>query len=547
MITIKTPGQSLKSRIVLWTGLFVVAAVFSAKAAVAPRTILFVDDRDVLYRSGTEKQVVQYTKDAGNPVIAPMRNWEGMLGWVSVYRDPKTGRFQLWYQAYQERRKEDKKLRSVVCYAESSDGVNWVKPALGLFPFYEETDTNIVLIGSGGYGDRYCNSVTVDDRDPDPAKRYKMLYYDWNLGDGIEGGAGVKLAYSPDGIHWTKVDGLLALNSFAGKGEQAPFSDETGYYETKTKSGAIKRTWLVPQSMSDALDFFYDPRREAYTVYGKMWVPGPDGGLIWKHGLGRIMSKDLLHWTKPELILTTDDRDPPHLEFHTSPVFPYNGMYLSLNQELDRGAGIVEAAFMSSRDGDNWDRTFAGIPVIPRGQGAVFDAGSIITNGYPVVLEDKVLFYFGAYRGTVIGGVGLNSQVAGSTDYFSGVGLATTPRDRFVAVRPNPAAPVKGQKKGAPKLVNTIGQVTLKPLDLAGVKEILVNADATGGSVRVELLNEDGYRLRGFTKDDAEPLAVDGLRQPARWRGKALSDLPPGRYLVRIHLQNAALYAVTIK
>ncbi len=84
-------------------------------------------------------------------------------------------------------RKEDKRLKCVVCYATSDDGLAWTKPNLGLFPFFETKETNIVLIGAGddeqgGYGDRYCNSVLVDPRETDPARRYKMAYYDWAVG-----------------------------------------------------------------------------------------------------------------------------------------------------------------------------------------------------------------------------------------------------------------------------------------------------------------------------------------------------------------------------
>src|SRR5688572_5585310 len=101
-----------------------------------PRTILFADDEDVLYRPGTIKRVMEFKKPSPDPVIAPEKAWEGMIGWTSVHRDPKTGKYQIWYQAYQERRKEDKTLKCVVCYAESDDGIVWTKPNLGLFPFY---------------------------------------------------------------------------------------------------------------------------------------------------------------------------------------------------------------------------------------------------------------------------------------------------------------------------------------------------------------------------------------------------------------------------
>ena len=57
--------------------------------------------------------------------------------------------------------------RCVVCYAESDDGVHFVKPELDLFAFNEVQRTNIVLVGSGGHSLRYANSVVVDPRDPD--------------------------------------------------------------------------------------------------------------------------------------------------------------------------------------------------------------------------------------------------------------------------------------------------------------------------------------------------------------------------------------------
>ena len=330
-------------------------------------------------------------------------------------------------------------------------------------------DTNIVLLGArGGYGERYCNSVVVDPRDPDPQKRYKMAYYDWVPSEGAAGGSGTHVAFSPDGIHWTKyAGGFVSKTPFGGKGTLSPIRRrEAPTWKKSCKDGGVRRSGAIPLGMSDALDVFYDPRREAFVGYGKMWTPCPDGTLAWKHAMGRIESKDFIHWSKPELMLTVNDRDAAQLEFHTSPVFFYNGMYFSLNQILDRSVGTMDAEFMSSRDGFRWDRSLAGAFAIPRGAPGRFDAGSVITNGTPVILEKEMRFYYGGYRGTAIGGVGLNNQVAGAKDYFSGVGLATTPRDRFVAVGINPKSPVKGQKKDKPQLVNTIGNVTLRPLDL---------------------------------------------------------------------------------
>lgn len=526
-------------------GLVFVVAAEAAK----PRTILFADDEDVLYRPGTVRRVVQLKRQSQDPVIKPEKPWEGMLGWTSVYRDPKTGKHQLWYQAYQERRVEDKLLKNVVCYAESMDGITWMKPNLGLIPFYEEKETNIVLIGQrGGYGERYCNSVVVDPRDPDPNKRYKMAYYDWVAAEGIAGGSGTHIAFSPDGIHWTKQEiGIVSPSSFGAKGRAAPFAGEEPYVEEHLKDGRVRRAWTQPQTMSDALDVFYDPKRKVFAGYGKMWTPWPDGTLGFKHAMGRIESKDFVHWSKPQLVLTVNDRDAPQIEFHTSPVFYYNGMYFSLNQILDRHAGTMDAEFISSRDGLRWDRGLQGSFAIPRGEPGRFDAGSVITNGTPVILKNEMRFYYGGYRGTAIGGIGLNEQKPGTADYHSGIGMVSTPRDRFVALAINSDCPVKAQKPGKPKITNTIGQVTLKAQDITGISTITINANATDGSAWVEILNEDGFRLHGFTKEEATPLKGDSLAFAARWKEKELADLPPGNYLIRVHLLQAELYAVSLK
>jgi len=93
--------------------------------------------------------------------------------------------------------------------------------------------------------------------------------------------------------------------------------------------------------------------------------------------------------------------------------------------------------------------------------------------------------------------------------------------------------------------IDKIGQITLKPIDLAGCKGITLNADASGGAVRVELLDEHGRRLHGFTRDDAESITTDGLRHAAKWKGKAMSDLPPGHYTPRLHLENAEVFAMS--
>jgi hypothetical protein len=91
-----------------------------------------------------------------------------------------------------------------------------------------------------------------------------------------------------------------------------------------------------------------------------------------------------------------------------------------------------------------------------------------------------------------------------------------------------------------------VGQVTLKPVELSGDSKITINADAREGEVRIELLDDQMRRVRGFSRDEASVIQGDSLRHAVKWESKSLSDLPPGRYHLRAHLNRATLFAVSI-
>lgn len=502
------------------------------------RTILLVDDHDVLYRSGTKRVLQPLRRHSDQPRIAQTKPWEVAIGWTSAYRDPRTGKYQLWYQAYAGKRAGDKRLECVVCYAESEDGIHFVKPELTIYPFKDEPRTNIVLIGNGGYGDRYCNSVLVDPNEKDPARRYKMAYYDWSTERGREY-PGLHVAFSRDGIHWTKHDkGPLYRTHYGGRGLPPPFADEDPYKETPAKNAPVRKTWFFPLTMADAVDVFFDPRREKFVIYGKMWMDSPEGGTAWKHGMGRIESPDFLQWSKPEFILAPDDRDAPDVEFHTSPVFFHHDRYFCLNQILDRRAkGAIDIELMTSRDGWAWERPFRSQYFLARSEAGRFDSRAIFTNSTPVILDDEMRFYYGAYNQSPIGGV---RAEAGQR---SGVGLATLPRDRFAGIRPV----ARSEQVTLRKPLENIGQVTLKPLDLTGCRELQLNANAESGSIQVEVLTESGYRVRGYGREDCLPVRGDSLRHRIAWKSQRLDQLPPGRYLLRLHLDNATVFAVSFR
>jgi hypothetical protein len=137
----------------------------------------------------------------------------------------------------------------------------------------------------------------------------------------------------------------------------------------------------------------------------------------------------------------------------------------------------------------------------------------------PIVHDDEIRFYYGAYASW-------NADIgSGST----GIGMASMPRDRFAGLRPSADT----------------AQVTLKAQPIRGGSAIFINA--VGGKVHVEILNASGNRMPGFTKADAVAIEGDVMRRPVQWRDKTLDDLPSGQYFIRIHLENAEVFAITVR
>lgn len=516
--------------------LLFIALGFSSSAA--DRTLLFVDDHDIMYRSGTRRFMQQPVRHARNPLITEDKPWELAIGFTSMHRDAQTGKYQLWYQAYAGKRAQVKTHECVVCYAESDDGVTFTKPNLGLFEFNGEKATNIVLIGGGGYGDRYCNSVLFDTLEQDAARRYKMTFNDWTQDEKGEVWGGLHVAYSPDGIHWTKAPGApFYRTSYGGKGQQLPFTGDNPYSETRLPDGRIRRQALLPLTLSDAADVLYDPTHKAYVIFGKMWICGPDGAHAWKHGMGRSQSTDFLHWSKPQFVCVPDDEDG-ELEFHTSPVFMHRERYFSLNEILRRAErGMMDIELMISRNGFEWERPFRKTLFLERSPGEQFDSGTLLTNNNMIIHGEQMRFYYGAYSSGAIGG---GTDITGDQQK-SGVGLVTLPLDRFAGIRSEPLAPTAKVKQPP-----SIGQITLKPLDLQGRTELYLNANATDGAVWAELLDASGYRVPGFDKASSIPLKQDSLHHRLEWKGKKLTDLPAAQYHIRLHLQKAVVFALTL-
>jgi len=76
---------------------------------------------------------------------------------------------------------------------------------------------------------------------------------------------------------------------------------------------------------------------------------------------------------------------------------------------------------------------------------------------------------------------------------------------------------------------------------------LLLNAAARGGSVRVEVLDEKGQVIPGFSAQDCLPLTGDGVDQPVRWKSQPTLQPVIGKPVrLRFLLENATIYAFQI-
>jgi hypothetical protein len=266
-------------RFVLLAGLASSLAAAPAPRAARPeeRTILLVDDHDVLYRAGTRRVLNPPARHPRNPVIGDERPYEKTVAYCSVHRDPTTGKYQLWYQAWAGK-------GAYLCYATSDDGIAWTKPDLGLVAYDGSTRNNIVLAFSGG------GSVLHDPRDPDPARRYKALYLH----------RGLTAAFSPDGIHW-KVHPERIFRRYSWRAGQPPLAE------------AADGPGEPRQTLSDVIDVAFDPVRRVFMAYAKSWIDSPAGETIWRRCVVRLDSGDFLHWSAPRLVAWPDEQDDARL------------------------------------------------------------------------------------------------------------------------------------------------------------------------------------------------------------------------------------------
>ena len=312
-------AQLYSSFIILFL-LFIVAPVSTAEEdalEIGSRRELFTDGHLIDKIDGSVELQVQQPVPKGVSLVAD-KPWEGNTSaYFTVFQDDD--KYRMYYRGSHWLVDEEKAAhREVTCYAESSDGITWTKPELGLYEFDGSKKNNIVWNGPG----THC-FTPFKDTNPNcnPDARYKALTADYR-----DGKRGLLALQSPDGIHWKLIQDEHVITE--------------GYFDSQNLA-------------------FWDSNRMLYVDYHRTFINGV-------RSIMTCTSKDFVNWTKPVLLEYQEGSPNEHL--YTNAVRLYDRaphIYIGFpTRYLPNEGSRVEPLFMSSRDSINFHR-YSAVPVVP--------------------------------------------------------------------------------------------------------------------------------------------------------------------------------------
>ena len=451
--------------------------MFLTMIKLTQNTQLFLDDVMIAGSRNIRREIQTPEKHPDNPMIVREHPWEknAVQVYGTVLPNEESGGFHCWYFASEQRdpddvpwlTEEEKKSPNgtppkpkkfyKICYAESEDGIHWRKSMLNAidYPLYDEH--NILI------DDLHSACVHYEPHDPDEERRYKIL-------------GGRKIGFSRDGIHWN-------IQPFNASG--------------KNDTGSSVARWK-----GEYMAFIRN--QEEFP---------PDWPLVRTVALST--STDFLDWTTKRTVFNTDEKDGfPWTQPYGMSVFPYGEVLIGIpwlihldrieeteyHHKYNNRVGDMSTQLTVSRDGRNWERVADRVEFLKATEGA-WDSSRVWPATRTFCRDGRVQFY---YTGTDSRhGEGLGEI---------GIGLATLPEDRFVAVcQDNPAE---------------AAELETPPLELPE-GELLVNFEGEG--LAVGLSDGKGNPISGFEAGSSRMEPRDQIRWTVRWGSRTLANIDRAR------------------
>ncbi len=340
--------------------LFLAGSALLAQEAIriGSRRELLVDDF-LIERFGGKAELRLHQPERRDIVLVTDKPWEGnACAYRTIFRDGAKVRMFYTGNHYDLGVKGMKAHPPVICYAESTDGIKWTKPELGLVPYQGSAKNNIVLaedtIKPPGL-DRLGVDHFAVFKDMNPGRRageeYKML---------VLGKRALYAMGSSDGFRWKLLSGKPVLTKAYFDSKNLAFWDE----EAKTYRAYFR-------------DF-----RNTVTGVGRSQQAKQDEGYRYVRDIMTATSSDFIHWSEPRWLRYPGSPDE---ELYTNQIQPYPraphlligfpkryqdrgwSEAMRLLPGLDHrearsavspryGTAVTDALFMSSRDGLHFNR-----------------------------------------------------------------------------------------------------------------------------------------------------------------------------------------------
>lgn len=469
------------------------AAVAAARGAQAGEAIpiggrreLFVDRELIESMRGVQLQLATPV-DAG-PAIHLDRPWEGRFcAYTTILRDGD--RFRAYYRGVPESGKDGNEAE-VTCCAESKDGIVWSRPELDLFEVRGAKRNNVVLANSAPYSHNF--SPFLDTRPGVPAaERYKAVA-------GVHK-TGLRGYVSEDGLRWRVLR------------EEPVFAP-------------IKEFSLDSQNIA-----FWSEHEGRYVLYFRTWKRIGKENFRW---VSRAVSADLRDWSAPEEV-SFGSAPPEHLYTNqTSPYFRAPHVYVGICARFMPGRQVLS------------EEQAAAVRVDPKYFKDCSDAVLITSRGTARASREFM-------EGFLRPGVGFQNWVSRSN--YPALNLVQTGASTMsFYVNRNYGQPTAHLRRYELRLDGLAsaragysgGELVTRPLRFEGARLELNFSTSAAGGIRVELQDEGGRALPGYSLEEARELIGDEIGRVHGWKGgESVAGLKGQTIRVRFVMKDADLYA----
>ncbi len=452
---------------------------------IGSRLELFVDGAIIDRLTGGARLELHHPVPRGS-VLAFDKPWEGpFCGYVTVLDDD--GLYRMYYRGLPVAG-QDGSHNEVTCYAESSDGVIWTKPDLGLFEVMGTRRNNVILAGTAPFSHNF--SPFIDTRPGVPEdERYKALAGTVH--------SGLHAFASSDGVRWRKL--------FDG-----PIMTE-GAFDSQNVA-------------------FWSEHERCYVCCFRTWTGGGFKGI---RTVSRSTSPDFRTWSAPEQ-MDFGDTPPEHLYTNqTLPYFRARHIYIAVPMRFMPGRQVLtaeqakklgvdpgyrgdcaEAVLMSSRGGAVFDRTFMEGFIRPGTDPGNWAsrAGLTALGILPTAPAELSLYKQAHYAQPSLNLV-----------------RYTLRTDGFVSVN----APFDG------------GGFETLPLVFSGSELVLNISTSAAGHIRAAIVDGDGIPIPGYSIEDADDIVGDDIARTVSWNGSTDVSRLSGRPVRLVfEMKDADIYSL---